>query len=364
MAMQLSEVTEGSLNGKKRSRKLRPFPTFGLEASLVLARSIAENNGCKPYSRLSLAASLDRSSESSAFRGLIISSTAYGLTEGSYQAPQLKLTELGLSIVAPKSEEEKRKALVHAALNIALFKKLYEHFDQHKIPSHENFKNTLMRDYSLDPDLVNDCINQFKADGKFVGLIRNVAGADRVSVDDAGECSEITESEPGNEKSSEDEPAISGPSSEPRTYNPLVTQSNARVFITHGKKHEIVEQLKELLTFGRLIPVVAQEHETLSKPVPEKVLEDMRSCFAGIIHVSSEEELLDRSGNIYHKINENVLIEIGAAMALYKGHFILLVQKGIHLPSNLQGLYRCEYEGGRLDYEATMKLLKAFNEFK
>jgi predicted nucleotide-binding protein len=125
-----------------------------------------------------------------------------------------------------------------------------------------------------------------------------------------------------------------------------------------------VDQLKELLTFGKFIPVVAQEHETLSKPVPEKVMEDMRSCFAGIIHVSGEEELLDRSGNVHHKINENVLIEIGAAMALYKGNFILLVQRGIHLPSNLQGLYRCEYEGERLDYEATMKLLKAFNEFK
>ena len=112
------------------------------------------------------------------------------------------------------------------------------------------------------------------------------------------------------------------------------------------------------------MPVVAQEHETPSKPVPEKVLDDMRSCFAGIIHVASEDELLDREGTVHHKINENVLIEIGAAMALYKGNFILLVQKGIHLPSNLQGLYRCEYEGTKLDYEATMKLLKAFSEFK
>ena len=66
----------------------------------------------------------------------------------------------------------------------------------------------------------------------------------------------------------------------------------------------------------------------------------------------------------HHKINENVLIEIGAAMALYKNNFILLVGKGIHLPSNLQGLYVCHYDGAKLDYEATMKLLKAFNEFK
>ena len=118
------------------------------------------------------------------------------------------------------------------------------------------------------------------------------------------------------------------------------------------------------MTFGKFVPVVAEEHETTSKPVPEKVLDDMRSCCAGIIHVASEEELLDKTGAVHHRINENVLIEIGAAMALYGNNFILLVQRDVHLPSNLQGLYKCFYEGDKLDYEATMKLLKAFSEFK
>jgi predicted nucleotide-binding protein len=72
---------------------------------------------------------------------------------------------------------------------------------------------------------------------------------------------------------------------------------------------------------------------------------------------------MDSEGNVHHKINENVLIEIGAALALYRRNVILLVQKGIHLPSNLQGLYLCYYEGEKLDGDATMKLLKACNEF-
>lgn len=110
--------------------------------------------------------------------------------------------------------------------------------------------------------------------------------------------------------------------------------------------------------------MVAEEYETIAKPVPDKVLDLMRSCAAGIIHVASEDELLDRSGNVHHKLNENVLIEIGASMALYGRKFILLVQKGLHLPSNLSGLYCCYYEGDKLDYESTMKLLKAFSEFR
>ena len=139
---------------------------------------------------------------------------------------------------------------------------------------------------------------------------------------------------------------------------------NNKVFITHGKNHSIVEQLKEILKFGRFDPVVAVEHETPSKPVPDKVLEDMRTCFASVIHVESEEELLTVGGDKVQRINENVLIEIGASMALYGRNFVLLVKKGIHLPSNLQGLYCCFYDGDKLDYEATMKLLKAFNEFR
>ena len=63
-------------------------------------------------------------------------------------------------------------------------------------------------------------------------------------------------------------------------------------------------------------------------------------------------------------ISGSDLIEIGAAMALFGKKVILLVEKDIGMPSNLQGLYRCEYEGGQLNYEATMKLLKTFSQFR
>jgi len=36
----------------------------------------------------------------------------------------------------------------------------------------------------------------------------------------------------------------------------------------------------------------------------------------------------------------------------------------VTLPSNLQGLYRCDFEGDRIDYDATMKLLKTFSQFR
>lgn len=136
-----------------------------------------------------------------------------------------------------------------------------------------------------------------------------------------------------------------------------------RVFITHGKNKKILEQVKELVVFGKFEPVIAQERETAAKPVPEKVMDDMRTCRAAVIHVDVERMLLDEKGIQVPQINGNVLIEIGAAMALYGRNFILLVEEGVALPSNLQGLYECRYKGDELNMVATMKLLKAFNDF-
>ena len=136
-----------------------------------------------------------------------------------------------------------------------------------------------------------------------------------------------------------------------------------RVFITHGRNRNILNQVKELVAYGKFEPVVAMEHETAAKPVPKKVMDDMRTCKAAVLHVSAERVLYEQDGREVPQINQNVLIEIGAAMALYGDKFVLLVEEGVTLPSNLQGLYECRYEGGELNMPATMKLLKAFSEF-
>lgn len=150
----------------------------------------------------------------------------------------------------------------------------------------------------------------------------------------------------------------------PPAPTPAVGAFNNKVFITHGKNRKVLDQIKEIVSYGNYQPVVAQENETIAKPVPDKVMDDMRACSAAVIHVSSEGTYKDAGGKERPKINDNVLIEIGAAMALYKRNFILVVEEGLDLPSNLQGLYQCRYAGDELGMEATMKLLKAFKEFR
>lgn len=160
--------------------------------------------------------------------------------------------------------------------------------------------------------------------------------------------------------------ASATPAEEPqREVEPdaVVTQKEPelRVFISHGKNMEIVDQVKTTLEIANIHSEIAVEEESTAIPVPDKVFGAMRNCNAGIIVVSVEPGSEDTPNTA---LNQNVLIEIGAAFVLYDKRVVLLWDKRIPVPSNLQGLYRCEYEGDELSWSTGMKLMKAVQGFK
>jgi predicted nucleotide-binding protein len=135
-----------------------------------------------------------------------------------------------------------------------------------------------------------------------------------------------------------------------------------RVFISHGSNHDVVEQIEIMLGLADFEAEIAEAEETTAIPVSKKVLGAMRRCQAGIIAVTVDESRKDDDDN--YVLNENVLIEIGAAFVLYDERVVLLWDKRLEVPSNLQGLYRCEFEGDELSWTAGMKLMKAIKGFK
>ena len=135
-----------------------------------------------------------------------------------------------------------------------------------------------------------------------------------------------------------------------------------KVFITHGKNMEIVDQVKTMLELAKLDYEVAVDEESPAIPIPEKVFSAMRECNAAVICVTADENMKVEDDK-YH-INQNVLIEIGAAFVLYDKRVVLVWDKRIEVPSNLQGLYRCEFEGDELSWSSGMKLMKAVNKFQ
>jgi hypothetical protein len=142
----------------------------------------------------------------------------------------------------------------------------------------------------------------------------------------------------------------------------VVVSQKLRIFISHGGGMEMVDQVQTMLGLADMEGEVAEKEETTAIPVPEKVFAAMRRCNAGIIVVSVDETNKDSDGK--YALNDNVLIEIGAAFVLYDRRVVLLWDKRLQVPSNLQGLYRCEFEGSELSWDAGMKLMKAIQKFK
>jgi len=347
-------------------------PRHSLPEALRIPQAICDNFGKAPTKPLYIADALELTPNSSLFRMLCGASGAYGLTEGSYKSGVISLTDLGRRIVAPTVEGDDLAARREALLVPRIMKEFLSKYNGSKIPP-DRIAYNVLEQMGVPVDATERTFTLLIRSAKEVGLVRELKGglygdiegvntAIRTETDDSGEdssndASPVPETPHVNQgKVDQNVPAIILP--QPPSMD------NNRVFITHGKNKDIVNQLKELLAFGKFEPIVAAEHETVSKPVPEKVLDDMRSCYAAIIHVGSEIKVLDQEGKEHGFLNQNVLIEIGAAMALYARRFILLVEQGVTLPSNLQGLYEVRYEGDKLDYEATMKLLRAFNDFK
>lgn len=355
-------------NAKRVYTSQSDVPRYSLEESVELAKALSEhfNGEAAPHE---LANAVGNSPTSSSWRYLTGAAVSYGLTEGAYNSMNIRLSDLGKRVATPEDEGDDKKALQEAALRPRVMRQFFEKYNRGKFPQ-ETIGINVLTSMGVQRDKAKDVYEMVRSTGLLVGFVTQTKTGLYVAL-------HSTSSVPVTSGTDDDPPVVddaangNGDKTEPQVPAPVkpvvvtpATPKNSKVFITHGKNRSIVEQLKEILKFGKFDPMVAVEHETPSRPVPDKVLTDMRACFASVIHVESEEELLTHDGKAVQKINENVLIEIGASMALYGNNFVLLVKKGIHLPSNLQGLYRCEYEGDKLDYEATMKLLKAFNEFR
>jgi hypothetical protein len=359
----------GEPEPKRKYLSQSDVPAFGLEQALKVAQAITDNYGKNPTRPLRVAQALGVQPLSSGFRMLCGASLAYGLTDGGYNSEQISITPLGRRIVAPTKDGDDLAARREALLRPRVVRDFLTRYDESKLPNEQIGANVL-EEMGVPSDRTSEVFTFIVDSAKAVGYLRDLKGHAYVDLDHAvipenGDGARPDPSSNGDASSDGHGSAAATPQDSDSVPPPAgAARTNNRVFITHGKNLEIVAQLKDLLTFGKFTPIVALEHETVSKPVPDKVMDEMRTCTAAIIHVGTELRLMDPEGKEHRTLNQNVLIEIGAAMALYGRSFILLVEKDVTLPSNLQGLYEVRYSGTKLDYDATMKLLKAFNDFR
>ncbi|WP_165321884.1 TIR domain-containing protein [Rhizorhabdus phycosphaerae] len=376
--------------GSKRSYlKQADVPNLSLDDALRIPQAIFDHYAGRATAPFHVAKALSVDPKGSQMRLLSGASIAFGLIEGGAQAATISVTELARQIIRPRAEDEDVIAKREAVLRPRVFGDFLKRYDQSPFPRHDIALNVL-EELGVPRDKTDEVLERLDASAKSVGFIEQINGKAYVSLSSAAGgdpttngVTELTE-HPKQEVAEPVIPPTRQPSEIPvfepqRTPapSPISLASGAsmkaaveddlrrrRVFITHGKDRALVDPIRKLLEYGELEPIVSVERQSVSKPVPEKIMDDMRRCGAAIIHVDADKVLTDDQGAEHVLLNPNVLIEIGAAMAFYGRRFILLVREGVKLPSNLQGLYEVRYPGDTMDAAATIKLLEAMKDIK
>jgi len=362
-----SENSENNKKGKYLSQS--DVPSMPLEKSISIAKTIVDNYASKPATPLQVARALDVTPTSGPFKMLCGASIAYGLTKGGYNAEKIELLPLAIRILKPKLENDDSKAKVEAFLKPRVLSEFVEKYKGSPIPRDDIAKNVL-EEMGVPKEKLDYVLEMIVEEGTKLGIITSLKGKKYVEIPTSYENDQKLAREEGtNDEISEetnDEGENEGASSTNAPPTDIYDSSgrSKKVFITHGKNKAFVDPIKKLLKFGEMEAVVSVEKTSVSVPVPDKVMNDMRSCGAAIIHVEDELNLIDKDAKEYTVLNPNVLIEIGAAMALFGRRFILLVKDGVKLPSNLQGLFEVRYTGDTLDGDATIRLLEAINDIK
>lgn len=360
---------------KQKRLSQTDVPGSGLNQALRIPRAIADHYAYEATTPLQVAKALEMQPNSGPFRQICGAAIAYGLTDGGPNANEISITALGMRIVRPLEENDDLAGKREAFGKPRVIGEFIEKYNGAPLPRHDIALNVL-EGMGVPKNRTESVLALILDGAADVGFIHEIKGRQYIEIpadpkadipeeayDDYSGVDETDDDEAFEDSELPEDEANAIPNEIPKSRD-SDSSSARRVFITHGKNKEFIDPIKKLLGFGEMIPVVSTERQSVSKPVPDKVMDDMRGCGAAIIHVDAEQKLIDQDAKEHVVINPNVLMEIGAALALYGRRFILLVREGVQLPSNLQGLYEVRYQGDSLDGDATIRLLEAINDIK
>ena len=180
-------MTQPQKDGQRANSKSRrggapkPYPTMKIEDVLVLAKTIVDEGVGDQMRRLTLFNRLERSPDSGLSRTLVTNSNKYGLTTGSYKADHLTVTEDGkaISVSLPGLSGARAAAYACAVERIPPFALLYNNLKSQRVPSDAVLRDELTK-VGIRPDDVDVAGEVFLANARFIGLVQNVSGSDRL----------------------------------------------------------------------------------------------------------------------------------------------------------------------------------------
>jgi predicted nucleotide-binding protein len=353
-----------AVSGAGDERKYRNFPKHSLEAALVLSQKIQDEMGGQPMNRLLLADALGLSPSSSNYRDLLSSAFKYKLTDGTEKAASIGLTSTGADATQHQDQARRLVALRSAVMHPDVFARFFTDYANKKVPSSEMLPKILRAQYSVPPELAEECASLLLANGRFVSLIRDIGGsphvlpsADPVVPAEIPLGSDVAPVEVGVPAASElparpaSAPAIASPASSP------ATGSFKPIFVGHGKNKTPLQQLQKLLTTFQIPHKVVVDEPNLGRPISQKVKETIEECGSAILIFTRDERLFDSDQKEVWRPSENVIHELGATSFVYGDRIVIFKEKGLQFPTNFQNIGYIEFESDDLQAR-TADLLK------
>ena len=151
------------------------FPRSTITDTMAIPNVIAKQNAGKPMRRLEVFHALKKAPDSGPSRMLVTASSSYELTKGGYTAEFLELADIGKRAAV----EGDRSALLDAVLKIDIFRLFFERYVNAQFPADVTAKSFLA-DNKIPTKLTDECLAVIRANGKKVGLIQALSGAERI----------------------------------------------------------------------------------------------------------------------------------------------------------------------------------------
>ena len=320
-------------------------PSMELEKALRLATTIWDQFAGKPTRPLQLAGALEIKPSSGGWRELTGASIAYGLTEGGYNAQDIKLTDLGRRAVAPKDEGDDTFARAEAALAPRVCRDFFTKYEGAKFPLEKNAVSVLV-DLGVPKERTEKVVSILRSNGSFVGFLHTIKSEIYVSLhpvkqdedtlppstDDGNDDAPITNiNELGSAQDkikAPEVPVISGPK---------------KIFVAHGKQRDALDAVKRVLDRFKVPYVVAVDEPHAGRPISSKVATLMRECSAGIFIFTPDEHLLDEKGADVYRPSENVVFELGAGNILWDQKIVILKESTVNFASDYRDIGYIEF---------------------
>ena len=336
----------------RRTRVTRPYPTYTLKDALSVARTIYDVNAGLPFDRELLAGALGTTPKSSAFTMRLNASAAYGLTEGGYNDPDIRLTDLGTTVFDSNGDTERRRAVIQAAMNPETFGRFYELFDGRRLPQSTYLHSILHRELGVRADLAEECLGILRDNGEFAGIISEAEGEYLVNLPtpESPPQGDVTSGRIGTERQTPYET-----SNEFDAPAPMQQADDLKkgIFIGHIGDSIAANYVASMLDEFSILSTSSRIPDDDTLLVPKETSKAMRESSAAV--------LVFPSGDNAWASRDKMIGMLGAASVLFDDRVVMLHEDGARMNLSLDGFNRIDFDRERPG-ESSMNLLVALHK--